>query len=133
MDISMDISMDIHIHGRPGYSVTSVTEEFGTTDFEPIPNSPFRVERPATCFTSWIYIVSAYDIRSNLGLSIKFDLRFNVKFLVNTVSGFRRRADVARCPCHKVSPCRSRTKNDGSLIITERIFLRIVIGSKILL
>ena len=74
---------------------------------------------------------SAYDIRSNLELSIKFE--YNFKFLVNTVSDFRRRVDVARCPCHKVSPCRSRTKNDGSLIIIERIFLRIVIGSKILL
>ena len=62
---------------------------------------------------------SAYDIRSNLGLSIKFDLKFNLKFLVNTVSDFRRRVDVARCPCHKVSPCRSRTKKDGSLIIIE--------------
>ena len=72
-------------------------------------------------------LFSAYDIRSNLGLSIKFDLRFNLKFLVNTVSDFRRRADVARCPCHKVSPCRSRTKKDGSLIIIERIFLKIVI------
>ena len=41
---------------------------------------------------------SAYDIRSNLGLSIKFDLKFNLKFLVNTESDFRRRADVTRCP-----------------------------------
>ena len=78
-------------------------------------------------------LFSAYDIRSNLGLGIKFDLKYNLKFLVNTVSYFRRRADVARCPCHKISPCRSRNKNDGSLIIIERIFLRIVIGSKILL
>ena len=53
---------------------------------------------------------SAYDIKSNLGLSIKFDLKFNLKFLVNTVSDFRRRVDVTRCPCHKISPCRSRTK-----------------------
>ena len=31
-----------------------------------------------------------YDIRSNSGLSIKFDLKFDLKFLVNTVSDFRR-------------------------------------------
>ena len=65
-----------------------------------------------------------------LRTSIKFDLNFNLKFLVNTVLDFRRQADVARSPCHKVSPYSSRTKNDGSLIIIERIFLRIVIGSK---
>ena len=33
-----------------------------------------------------IYFFSAYDIRSNLGLSIKFDLKFDLKFLMNTVS-----------------------------------------------
>ena len=53
---------------------------------------------------------SAYDIKSNLGLSIKFDLKFDLKLLVNTISNFRRRADVARCACHKVSACRSALK-----------------------
>ena len=33
-------------------------------------------------------LFSAYDIRSNLGLGIKFDLKYNLKFLVNTVSDF---------------------------------------------
>ena len=42
-------------------------------------------------------LFSAYEIRSNLGLSIKFDLKFDLKVLVNTVSDFRRRVDVARC------------------------------------
>ena len=28
-------------------------------------------------------LFSAYDIRSNLGLGIKFDLKYNLKFLVN--------------------------------------------------
>ena len=53
---------------------------------------------------------SAYDISSHLGPSIKFDLKFDLKLLVNKDSDFRKRAAVARCPCHKVSPCRSRTK-----------------------
>ena len=39
------------------------------------------------------FFFSAYDIRSNLGLSIKFDLKYNLKFLVNTVSDFHRRPE----------------------------------------
>ena len=100
-----------------------------TTDFHPISRLESRGQLHVYELDN---IFSAYGIRSNLGLGIKFDLKFNLKFLVNPVSDFRRRADVARCPCHKVSPCRGCTNNEGSLIIIERISIRIVIGSKIL-